>query len=313
MLLIGSAAAKYHIPWFRQPSDYDILLSEIELGEFYKKNEDRIVEFRPQFYKNRFTCELVDAGKIVRIELHVATPGSGYEMLIKAQRHTRSTNILNCTMTIASLRTLLTIKKTHITFPIKWAKHIRDYHILKQHDLDIEYVEQDNLMLVAAYFSIFEDTQKRFNKYKSSSLDMTNDEFFAKSSAYVNRKYEHDDLHRLVAFHDAPMYTKLKSDQSKALCLKSKWNELCTEDKIRAVKEEAYVIALERKIIPAYERGQEITSELREAAFSWAVERICTTLTSGWFREFAIENWPVCGPNNEDYHFVDKFLNWELR
>jgi hypothetical protein len=313
MLLIGSVAAKYHVQQFRQPNDIDVILSENEVGEFYKNNEDKIVEFRPQFYSNRFTCKLVDAGNISRVELHVATPGSGYEMLVNAQKHTHVANAASCSMTVASLRTLLAIKKTHITFPVKWQKHIRDYHTLKQYDDAGAAVMQDNVMLEDAYSIILADTCKRFSKYRSASLDMTNEEFFAKSAAYVGRKYEHDDLHRLIMFYDVPMYTKLKTDQSKAMCLRSKWDELSLADQVKAVKEEAYVIALERKIIPAYEEGEDITYELGEEAFSWAIERICTTLTSGWFREFAIEHWPVCGPNSEDYSFVSKFLNWDRR
>jgi len=313
MLLIGSVAAKYHIPQFRQPDDVDLILSENEVGDFYRINEDRIVEFRPQFYSNRYTCKLVDACNISRVELHVATPGSGYEMLLNAQRHISIVQVMNCRAYVASLRTLLAIKKTHITFPVKWQKHIRDYHILKQHDHEGQNFMQDNVMLKDAYSMILEDTMKRFGKYRASSLNMTNEEFFAKSAAYVGRKYEHDDLHRLVMFYDTPMYTKLKTDQSKALCLRSKWDELSLDDQIRAVKEEAYVIALERKIIPAYERGETITRAVGEEAFSWAIERICTTLTSGWFREFAIEHWPLCGPQAEDYSFMDKFLSWELK
>ena len=45
------------------------------------------------------------------------------------------------------------------------------------------------------------------------------------------------------------------------------------------------VIALERYLIP-------MTSKNQETAYRSALVRICTTLTKGWFRQFAIDNYP---------------------
>ena len=53
------------------------------------------------------------------------------------------------------------------------------------------------------------------------------------------------------------------------------------------------VIALERFVIPG-----KLNPKL---AYLKAVEKICTTLTSGWFRDFAIDNWPEVIDNVPDY------------
>ena len=45
------------------------------------------------------------------------------------------------------------------------------------------------------------------------------------------------------------------------------------------------VIALERYLIPMVSKNQETSYKL-------ALARICTTLTKGWFRQFAIDNYP---------------------
>jgi hypothetical protein len=45
------------------------------------------------------------------------------------------------------------------------------------------------------------------------------------------------------------------------------------------------VIALERYLIPKISKNQETSYHL-------ALVRICTTLTKGWFRQFAIDNYP---------------------
>ena len=45
------------------------------------------------------------------------------------------------------------------------------------------------------------------------------------------------------------------------------------------------VIALERYLIP-------MASKNHETSYQLALIRICTTLTKGWFRQFAIDNYP---------------------
>ncbi|MGI4811884.1 MAG: DUF7275 domain-containing protein, partial [Janthinobacterium lividum] len=44
-----------------------------------------------------------------------------------------------------------------------------------------------------------------------------------------------------------------------------------------------------------------------KVAFDWAVMRICTTLCSGWFRTFALDDWPQV-QFNYDPKYVNKFL-----
>jgi hypothetical protein len=71
------------------------------------------------------------------------------------------------------------------------------------------------------------------------------------------------------------------------------------------VQEEAYVIALERAIIPMLFEGGPLAQPLE--AYKWAVMRICTTLCSGWFREWALEHTNMA----LDYYdpgYVEKFL-----
>lgn len=47
--------------------------------------------------------------------------------------------------------------------------------------------------------------------------------------------------------------------------------------------------------------------ETADAAFDWAIMRICTNLCSGWFREFATDYYPaIMYLRNKNY--VEKFL-----
>lgn len=306
MLLIGSAAAKFYIPSFRKPADLDLVMWPEELKKFYTENEGSIVELKPQPYADKYICKLTDGVNITAVEIQIAKDGNGFIPLIKAQRHNYITRLFSSDVLVASVRSLIAIKKSHIIFPVKWHKHIADYHVLKSDGGNISHQDKD--LVGIAYSLMRKEAQERHSK-KEFSFNTTNENFFGASAKYTNRKFEHDDLHRVVAHYDVPMYAKLKDDQTKALCLESKWESLSFEDKVKAVQEEAYVIALERKIIPALDTGIEVDSGLISEAFSWAVMRICTNLTRGWFRDFAIEAWPAYS-NSETFDFFDKFMAW---
>src|SRR3954453_2867189 len=66
---------------------------------------------------------------------------------------------------------------------------------------------------------------------------------------------------------------------------KSLFQKIDYQTQLNCVKEEAMVIALERYLIP-------MTSKNHESSYRSALVRICTTLTKGWFRQFAIDNYP---------------------
>ncbi|PKY31312.1 hypothetical protein RhiirB3_448853 [Rhizophagus irregularis] len=118
------------------------------------------------------------------------------------------------------------------------------------------------------------------------NLNMSNDDFLEnKDDLFVQKRVPHDDLHERVKYGDHPIHQGLKDDQSKAWIKKSLFEKLDYQTKINCVKEEAMAIALERYLIPMISKDQENSNKL-------ALARICTTLTRGWFRQFAIDNHP---------------------
>ena len=58
------------------------------------------------------------------------------------------------------------------------------------------------------------------------------------------------------------------------------------DDKLKCIAEETYVIAIERFLVP---KDWKYPAKL---AYMKALKKVCTTLCSGWFREFAICNYP---------------------
>lgn len=115
---------------------------------------------------------------------------------------------------------------------------------------------------------------------KTPSLMKTVDDFFNDG---VSKRYDHDLIHKYVAFEDEPMYRKLQADDRTVFCQENLWNKLTYIQKLRCVAEEAFVIAIERYIIPM--------DMPYKSAYRNALRRICTTLTRGWFRRFAIDNY----------------------
>ena len=66
---------------------------------------------------------------------------------------------------------------------------------------------------------------------------------------------------------------------------KSLFEKVDYQTKLNCVKEEAMTIALERYLIPMISKNQ-------ETSYRSALVKICTSLTKGWFRQFAIDNYP---------------------
>lgn len=147
--------------------------------------------------------------------------------------------------------------------------------------------------------------------YKHPKLNVTSKEFF--NGDGVNYVYDHDSIHLAVALDSyvqwgqpcpdgkvgcmvahgkrihVPAYTKYMKDGSEVMTSKEKF--FSVEEKVRlyGVYEESCVLALERSQIP-HGLGKEGGPTARWS-FEMALMKVCTSITSGWFREFAWENY----------------------
>ena len=298
--LIGSRALAYWYDNYRTPIDFDIVATEDELAFMRKHNDisaDTVV-------LNGLKHLMVVNGKPVEVE--ILQPNTSNEKLAKlTYGPTINLALLDggphFGAQIVDPIVLLAIKKSHIDFPIRWWKHIRDYHFLNT---------RRDIALLSPHIEFMEmrksEVQTRWGgKFPKSNLNMSNEEFFNKSQYVVNRIYEHDDLHFSTCFYDRPLYEKMKVDQSKAMCSKDLFNKLTYSDRVKAVQEEAFSIALERIVIPALNKNKTYNAG---DAFRWAIMRIGTTLTSGWFRSFTQDNVPFILKHDIDY--VGKFLSY---
>jgi len=115
--------------------------------------------------------------------------------------------------------------------------------------------------------------------------NQTNEDFLETVPLFCRTYLKHDDLHQIVKFGEKPMYTKMQPDEKSAFCSEKLWNTFTHEEKIQDVQEEGMVLALERFLLPK-------ETAIANVAYLEAVKMICTSVTKGWFRQFAIDHYP---------------------
>ena len=144
----------------------------------------------------------------------------------------------------------------------------------------------------------FEQREKESYNYSHPNLNVKKADFF-QMDAGVDYKYDHDSIHEVIAaaFHCCPAYKLFLDGEVK--CSKSKFDRLPEWDKLRAVYEESMVLALERSQIPFAGMPDCPTPE---DSYKMALQKVCTSITSGWFREYAWENYDkALGYKTEPY------------
>lgn len=201
----------------------------------------------------------------------------------------------------ASLEVLYSLKRSHIHFPVHFKKHISDYYRLNKifNGIDkLGHITKKNYI----------ETENRIGRLKTPRLNKSVSKFFEQSNSFVKYYFVHDDIHRMMAHKENPMYSYMQEDESSAKCEKYLWDRFTFEDKCKCVLEEAYVIALERKVLPSIFGGLKWISS--KDAIDWSLMRICTTLCSGWFRQFATDNYiDIYNMINKNYveYFLSKY------
>jgi hypothetical protein len=125
--------------------------------------------------------------------------------------------------------------------------------------------------------------EKETYTYSHPKLNTNKGDFF--NTEGVTYIYDHDSIHEAVKLYDKPCYQYFKPAGSEVWCDKRMFDNLPTQIKLGAVFEESVVLAIERALVPFNSWSKE------ELAFKKALEKVCTSITSGWFREYAWENY----------------------
>lgn len=237
--------------------------------------------------------DVISYGAIDGFEWHDPNLLNNYEMALEyATKNTIERN--GYTLNIMSMEGLAIIKRSHLWRDHKFQSHITQYHKhgLKTAFDNLDYPQPSSGKLL--YKQRLELTHEYF-PHKHPKLNISKDEFFKDA---VTREYDHDLIHDLVAYRVFPMYKSLQGDTPETVwCDVNKWNDFTHHEKCMCISEETMVTALERFILKD-------ESMPYKFAYIKSLDKVCTTMCSGWFRDFAIDNYP---------NIVDMFNEQQMR
>lgn len=285
MIVLGSYPVESIVG--RQSKDLDLLCTLDELKEYtgakpiikdathaYVKTPERI-----------YDAELIwaDSLQLELAELILTDPATYWDDKVNAW--------------IPSLNVLYMLKMSH--------RYRKDSpHFLKTMQ-DIRFMRAAGAVIEVKHYDFYKKRMDETYWYEHPNLNRSKAEFFNPEDKYM--VYDHDSIHEAVAIGCAPAYTYYAVDGAEVLSSKEKfYNAVTHQIRCRGVYEETAVLALERSQIP--NKG----NVDRRWSFEKALEKVCTSITSGWFREFAWEQYDYIlemydSMNENDRNYVDEF------
>ena len=285
MLLIGSQAAKIHHPNSRwaNPRDIDIISTYEEYESLVKK-----IDLKATILPNK---KFLAMWNDMRMEFEIAWEDSTAKELMDILKLTGSQNIpwRGFYIGLPSMDHLYALKMSH-----RFAKD--SPHFLKTMR-DCKFM-RDTLGCRIPYQDWLESREKETYGVRHPRLNTSKKDFFTGDS--VSYRYDHDSIHEAVRHLERPAYTYYMKEGAEVMPDRDKWHSIPEHYRLFGVLEESYVLALERSQIPY---GDKISPY---KSFKIALSKVCTSITSGWFRAYAYENYDrVMDLFNEDY--VDRF------
>lgn len=288
MLLIGSLAIQHHIPW-RKANDVD-LVGTYEEWEAYRKSKQDVVACYPINSGKSFYMKQKD-GTITECE--IAWEGSRAEKLINFVESQSSDNVVTDDgLIVPSLDVLYLLKMSH--------RYLKDSPHTKKTMDDILELRKFGAKVRPEHEEFLKEREADTYTNKLPKLNQSKDSFFGADTG-VQYEYDHDTIHKAIAVYDKPAYTNFIDGQ--VWCSRKLFEECSYDIQLAAAMEEAQVLALERALVPFPEKWTP------KAAFDFAYQKLMTSISSGWFREFVWENYYPAQElyNKVGYQFVDKF------
>lgn len=252
----------------RAPKDFDFVCTKDEFDAWMEKNSAKINPSKVYPEKNKMIVE-----GSTNCEFEITAPDTSTQMLIdlvESDPETLDTPFGR----VPSVDMLFTIKSSHKYLknsPHFW-KTMVDYQILKR----------AGAVVRPEYQAFLKLREKETYTYSHPKLNQSKDGFFADDT--IQYEVDHDDIHVSVARFDKPAYLHYMKDGAQVQCDKNKFFNCPREIQLAGVIEEAAVLAIERSLLP----HPGIWTP--EYAWKFALAKVCSSITSGWFRAYAYEN-----------------------
>lgn len=320
MLIIGSVAMAMNGKSLRAANDLDLIATFDELNQLTRDvrgfpGVQKVLSL--PYSRNKTVLKLQTDPDVPYtfpriIEVEIAWPGStGAELLALTKEHhsTRSQWWSSLSKVVAGsraadLNVLLTLKLSHryLKNSPHFGKTVTDIRMLRHWGAKV--FDQGWLTR----------REKETYTYAHPKLNTTKQDFF-KIEDGVRYIFDHDSIHEAMAHipvdpTKAPLIPayKLYAGEGEVHSDKAKFFSVSEATRLYGVLEEAQVLALERSQIPYGFSPIPNFSRIRAAhdikpysppeippspwtSFKIALEKVCTSITSGWFREFAWENY----------------------
>lgn len=280
MILVGSRALEILVrhmgkDFYRPCVDLDYLCTEAEWKAQVKLFAgDELVELVER-NGNKGHIKMVSGA---HIEYDIAQPGDSTDQLIQYCEDLGNDLITTYPGDrIAPLDMLYLLKMSH-----RYKKN--SPHFFKTMN-DIHYMRSLGAKIPTELENVFKLREKETYDYSHPNLDVKSKDFFKGDEVpYV---YDHDTIHEAVAVLGVPAYKSYMKDDSEVMTSKEKFFAQENHIRLLGVYEESCVLALERSQIPF---NFEVPAR---QSFVMALSKVCTSITSGWFREYAWENFGV--------------------
>jgi hypothetical protein len=272
--IIGSRAMNHWVDQkdYREPNDLDIIGTYDEIQSFVKhiKRSEKVLAQYP-----------FDSGKKVFvktdkriIEAEVAWDASN-SLWLHSLINTAGveSDVNGFKVMVAPLDLLYTLKMSH--------RYLKDSpHFLKTMK-DIRVMRTYGAHIPDLYQDFYKERQQIQYNYKLPKLNQNKDTFF--SGDGIDYEYDHDTIHEAVKFMEQPAYIYYADGE--VWSSKEKFLSCSEEIKLFGVLEESLVLACERSQL-AFNPAPD-----SRWSFEFALFKVCTSITSGFFREYAWENY----------------------
>lgn len=272
--IVGSYAMNYWVKpeHQRKPNDLDIVGTYEEIEDFAKlirRSEKLLAKYPMDSGKKVF----IQTEKRI-IEAEVAWEGSNAAWLQDLiSKDGEETELEGVKVMVAPFSLLYTLKMSH--------RYLKDSpHFLKTMQ-DIQLMRTYGLTIPEGYEDFYKERQKIQYNYKLPKLNQNKDNFF--SGDGIVYEYDHDTIHEVLKFMEQPAYTYYADGE--VWSSKEKFAQCSEEVKLYGVLEESLVLACERSQL-AFDPPPEA-----RWSFEYALFKVCTSITSGFFREYAWENY----------------------
>lgn len=299
MLIVGSKALAHHgMLVDRQINDSDYICTMAQFRAWAKSHKEIIRRCVP-LSGTKYHVRDKDGWNY---EFEIAHPGSSGEALMQYEICC-GWDDTDLVAHYASKESCLALKLSH--------RYLKDSpHFLKTMR-DIQRLQDLGVQLSYWHHTWLPHRERETYVYAHPKLDVTKEDFFKGDG--VNYVYDHDTIHLTQALDNEvvwgqpcpdnikgclvahgkrvfkPAYMNYMKSGSQVMTSKELFFKVPDVIRLRGVYEETCVLALERSQIP-HGLGKEGGPTARWS-FEMALMKVCTSITSGWFREYAWENY----------------------